>query len=632
MLTRIWCRFRRIWVIQECVYATDIVVICGDTEIEWLNLCTAAAAYCRNLLLVFYGLNQKDIPAQLPVFRDAHAGVIAFHTISELRMRAWGYKTHHEILHRLSNLENAPIMTIMKSNVRTVKIPLRQDLEAVRYFMEQSKSAIFRHRGWGQAFPFGRSDLLMLLVDTNQCLFTNPKDRMYALLGLADDVDHPEFAIRYSDNESIEAVCQRFATKMISNGRCGEVLSWAGYISQTSTNRKDMPSWVPDWTSPTTNLWDVRHTMCFLMAKRRIYINNFFKTMINDHRSQDVRAAAKQIMVKLMTAVKEVEKQGIVFDEEYVKEGTKKLNELRPKKRIYQVALESKVDCQFHDKPATLLLRGFRVDSVIMDLPGALDFAPAIYESFVATVITKYPTGEALQEVFWRTLIANRTIEATRAPEEYGRQYELLKERLRDCACDYVINHPITRTCIWIFKLVISTVRGLLWMTMVRLWFRGHYWTPFIIAFLESRFMKLVLIAALMATLRFLNLFVLAITVKYPTLIGRLFQWLRVLSTKDSTLTDPWPKGTAGFSRSLASVRGAYNLCITSMGYIGLLPLATKIGDEVAIFHGCDAPFVIRRSKPDRFYTLIGECYVHGMMEGELFDDPRFPVEAIAIR
>lgn len=632
MLTRIWCRFRRIWVIQECVYATDIVVICGDTEIEWLNLHTAAIAYRQNLLLIFCGLSQKDITAQLPVFRDAHAGVIAFHTISELRMQAWGYKTPHGILHRLSNLENAPVIMLMKNNVRTAKIPFRQDLEAVRYFMEQSKSAIFRHRGWGQTFPFGRSDLLMLLVDTNQCLFTNPKDRMYALLGLADDVDHPEFAIWYSDNESVEAICQRFATKMISNGRCGEVLSWAGYISQTSTNRKDMPSWVPDWTSPTTNLWDLRDTMCFLMAKRRINAHNFFETMINDHRSQDVQAAVKQNMAELMTAVKEIEKHGIVFDEEYAKEGAKAWNEFEPNKRIYQAALESKVECQFHDKPATLLLKGFRVDSVIMDLAGVLDLAPFIYESFVATIITKYPTGEALQEVLWRTLIANRTTEATRAPEEYGRQYELLKEQRMDCACDYVINHPITRTCIWIFKLVILAVRALLWMAMVRPWFRGHYWTLFIIAFLESRFMMLVLIAALVATLRFLSLFVLAIVVKYPTLIGRLYQWLKVLSLKDSTFTDPWPKGLAGFSQSLASVRGAYNLCITSMGYIGLLPLATKIGDQVAIFHGCDAPFVIRRSKPDRFYTLIGECYVHGMMEGELFEDPRFPVEVIAIR
>jgi hypothetical protein len=68
------------------------------------------------------------------------------------------------------------------------------------------------------------------------------------------------------------------------------------------------------------------------------------------------------------------------------------------------------------------------------------------------------------------------------------------------------------------------------------------------------------------------------------------------------------------------------------MGYIGLLPLATKIGDEVAIFHGCDTPFVIRRSEPAQLYKLIGECYVHGMMQGELFENPRFSIENIAIR
>jgi hypothetical protein len=250
----------------------------------------------------------------------------------------------------------------------------------------------------------------------------------------------------------------------------------------------------------------------------------------------------------------------------------------------------------------------------------------------VATVTTKYPTGEPLQEVFWRTLIANRTREATRAPEEYGEQYKLFKERLFGHACDYIINHRITKASIWIFKLVIWAMNALLWVAMIRLRLRGHYWTPFVLGWLEAMPMKLLLIKPLSASLRFLLLPMLAIAVKYPSLIGRYLQWLTVLSRKDRTPTDPFPEGLAGFSKSLSSVQGAYNMCITPMGYIGLLPLATKIGDEVAILHGCDSPFVIRRSKPDTFYKLIGECYVHGMMEGELFEDIRFPVEVIRIR
>jgi hypothetical protein len=88
VLTKIRCRFWRISVIQECVYATKIVVFCGDVEIEWLNLCSASTAYYQNALLIFHGLSINDISmisAQLPMFHEARAGVIAFHTIPELR-------------------------------------------------------------------------------------------------------------------------------------------------------------------------------------------------------------------------------------------------------------------------------------------------------------------------------------------------------------------------------------------------------------------------------------------------------------------------------------------------------------------------------------------------------------------
>jgi hypothetical protein len=173
---------------------------------------------------------------------------------------------------------------------------------------------------------------------------------MYALLGLADDVDHPEPVTRYLDDERVEAVCQRFATKMISKGRCGEVLSWAGYISQISTNRKDMPSWVPDWTSPTTNLWDTRHTMCFLMEKRRINTHHFFNTMTNDLGSRDAQAGVEQIELQLMNAAKEMESlenQGVLFDEDDLKKGAEILNEVKLTNRIYRATLESKCTVNF---------------------------------------------------------------------------------------------------------------------------------------------------------------------------------------------------------------------------------------------------------------------------------------------
>jgi hypothetical protein len=58
--------------------------------------------------------------------------------------------------------------------------------------------------------------------------------------------------------------------------------------------------------------------------------------------------------------------------------------------------------------------------------------------------------------------------------------------------------------------------------------------------------------------------------------------------------------------------------CVTRKGYIGLVPIETKTGDEIAVFDGATVPFVLRQAeKGDGAFYLIGECYVHGIMKGE---------------
>jgi hypothetical protein len=77
-------------------------------------------------------------------------------------------------------------------------------------------------------------------------------------------------------------------------------------------------------------------------------------------------------------------------------------------------------------------------------------------------------------------------------------------------------------------------------------------------------------------------------------------------------------------------------LCVTDKGFIGLVPPATREGDELCIILGSQTPSVIRRSAVDdgykravapeeddgedwlREYCLVGESYVHGMMDGEM--------------
>jgi hypothetical protein len=46
------------------------------------------------------------------------------------------------------------------------------------------------------------------------------------------------------------------------------------------------------------------------------------------------------------------------------------------------------------------------------------------------------------------------------------------------------------------------------------------------------------------------------------------------------------------------------------------VPQFTAVGDHIVIFPGATIPFVLREAGPSR-YTLVGECYVHDVMDGE---------------
>jgi hypothetical protein len=57
-------------------------------------------------------------------------------------------------------------------------------------------------------------------------------------------------------------------------------------------------------------------------------------------------------------------------------------------------------------------------------------------------------------------------------------------------------------------------------------------------------------------------------------------------------------------------------LFITSLGFLGLAPQASVVGDEICALLGGKVPYVIRRYG-DR-YTFVGECYIFGLMNGEV--------------
>ena len=60
--------------------------------------------------------------------------------------------------------------------------------------------------------------------------------------------------------------------------------------------------------------------------------------------------------------------------------------------------------------------------------------------------------------------------------------------------------------------------------------------------------------------------------------------------------------------------------CITERGYIGQVPEFAEVGDKIIIIQGCDVPYLLRQSNNSQ-YSLICDCYIHGIMYGEAWDE-----------
>ncbi len=68
----------------------------------------------------------------------------------------------------------------------------------------------------------------------------------------------------------------------------------------------------------------------------------------------------------------------------------------------------------------------------------------------------------------------------------------------------------------------------------------------------------------------------------------------------------------------------------TKKGYIGVGPRDMREGDSVVLICGLEAPMILRRLQNGR-YIVIGDSYVHGIMDGEFMDDPNAMASTIVL-
>jgi Heterokaryon incompatibility protein (HET) len=69
------------------------------------------------------------------------------------------------------------------------------------------------------------------------------------------------------------------------------------------------------------------------------------------------------------------------------------------------------------------------------------------------------------------------------------------------------------------------------------------------------------------------------------------------------------------FSRAVIAASVNRTFFITRSGYMGMGPKLLNVGDAVCVVLGCNVPLVLKKNEDQN--TLIGECFVWGLMDGE---------------
>jgi hypothetical protein len=83
------------------------------------------------------------------------------------------------------------------------------------------------------------------------------------------------------------------------------------------------------------------------------------------------------------------------------------------------------------------------------------------------------------------------------------------------------------------------------------------------------------------------------------------------------------------FNNSIQTVSFQRRFCVTHGGRLGWVPRYAQEGDAIAIIAGIGVPMALRSKMTD--YEVLGNCYVHGIMDGEMADSDRLGRELLRL-
>jgi hypothetical protein len=558
--------------------AVDPIIHCGNLQIDWKTLWLAAGVLQSNDHLLLSGLTASTHHCGML----AKEGANSFLTMGDMRFRSWGYLSETTItaVLGLDEARQSPAWLLSQRGVRYCdSTPVRHDLFALVTYERLSRSNALQQRfDSTKSFNSNYAELIIMLNRTYGFLATNPVDRIYALLGLVKDMDpeNPDFRLEYAAEQTPARVCHRFAAGMIKRGQGAVVLGMAGTTRQACQTVPDSPSWVPDWT---TSIRPDQHVVSMNFSMHAL---DYSETL-----------------------------------------GT-----------LYHATGRSTSQARFKDEDKALVLRGACIDKVLLITQGQLNRPPRMYLDYLLALAGPEADMTRLEEGLWRTLIGNRNSQGEEAPPELAMQYQAYKRRMEKglgiatltAAIMLIISLPLMVIIIrWLSEatlvLISSTITPSTWdeqylpVILAALLIRSDYWLLLLVGCCVLLWKAVYIIVNYMTT----------------TKTGwQIFAGLVISYNPSGPNYLKGPPECADFVESHLHFVGKYHLAITEAKLVGLVPLATQVGDEIVLLEGAFTPFVLR-PKGGGIYQLIGECYVHGAMKGELWEEASKQLEDFCI-
>ncbi|SPO07270.1 uncharacterized protein DNG_09964 [Cephalotrichum gorgonifer] len=102
-------------------------------------------------------------------------------------------------------------------------------------------------------------------------------------------------------------------------------------------------------------------------------------------------------------------------------------------------------------------------------------------------------------------------------------------------------------------------------------------------------------------------------------LLTLLRQFIDLAAAKDAARTpvSQFSRKYLGQFRQSTSMAGQKRFCVTEAGRFGQVARMSREGDSIAVFLGAEVPTVVRPTD-EGTYTVVGECYISGVMDGEV--------------